>query len=443
MQYLDNILFLVLLIAGFGLFFKSLKEIYRNIKLGREINRSDNPSERWKTMAAVALGQSKMKKRPVAAFLHMIVYVGFVIINIELIEIIVDGIFGTHRFLASIFGDTLYGIFTATLEVLAALVVIAVVAFFIRRNGLKIPRLSSIDLKGWPKNDANWILVIEFCLMMAFFKMNAADWLLQLNGVLAAHGSFPVSSNLIAPIFQSFGFSDGFLHFIERGAWWFHFVGILFFMNYLYYSKHLHIIFAFPNTWYANLEKKGKFNNLESVTQEIKLMMDPNADPYAAQPEGAEPPAKFGAEDIFDLNQVQLLNAYSCTECGRCTAVCPANITGKKLSPRKIMMSTRDRIEEVGKNINKNGKFVDDGKKLLNDYITKEELWACTTCNACVEACPVLIDPLSIIFEMRRFMVMEQSAAPQELNMMMTNIENNAAPWQYNQADRLNWANEN
>ena len=443
MQYLDNILFLVLLIAGFGLFFKSLKEIYRNIKLGREINRSDNPSERWKTMATVALGQSKMKKRPVAAFLHMIVYVGFVIINIELIEIIVDGIFGTHRFLASIFGDTLYGIFTATLEVLAALVVIAVVAFFIRRNGLKIPRLSSIDLKGWPKNDANWILVIEFCLMMAFFKMNAADWLLQQNGVLAAHGSFPVSSNLIAPIFQSFGFSDGFLHFIERGAWWFHFVGILFFMNYLYYSKHLHIIFAFPNTWYANLEKKGKFNNLESVTQEIKLMMDPNADPYAAQPEGAEPPAKFGAEDIFDLNQVQLLNAYSCTECGRCTAVCPANITGKKLSPRKIMMSTRDRIEEVGRNINKNGKFVDDGKKLLDDHIQREELRACTTCNACVEACPVLIDPLSIIMDLRRYMIMEESSMPHEWQLMQNNIENNAAPWQYNQADRLNWANEN
>ena len=443
MQYLDNILFLVLLIAGFGLFFKSLKEIYRNIKLGREINRSDNPSERWKTMATVALGQSKMKKRPVAAFLHMIVYVGFVIINIELIEIIVDGIFGTHRFLASIFGDTLYGIFTATLEILAALVVIAVVAFFIRRNGLKIPRLSSIDLKGWPKNDANWILVIEFCLMMAFFKMNAADWLLQQNGVLAAHGSFPVSSNLIAPIFQSFGFSDGFLHFIERGAWWFHFVGILFFMNYLYYSKHLHIIFAFPNTWYANLEKKGKFNNLESVTQEIKLMMDPNADPYAAQPEGAEPPAKFGAEDIFDLNQVQLLNAYSCTECGRCTAVCPANITGKKLSPRKIMMSTRDRIEEVGRNINKNGKFVDDGKKLLDDHIQREELRACTTCNACVEACPVLIDPLSIIMDLRRYMIMEESSMPHEWQLMQNNIENNAAPWQYNQADRLNWANEN
>ncbi len=442
MQYIDNVLFLFLLIVGFGLFFKSLKEIYRNIKLGREINRSDNPSERWKTMATVALGQSKMNKRPVAAVLHMIVYVGFVIINIELIEIIVDGIFGTHRFLASIFGDTLYGIFTATLEILAALVVIAVVAFFIRRNGLKIPRLSSIDLKGWPKNDANWILLIEFSLMMAFFKMNAADWLLQQKGELAAHGSFPISSNLIAPIYESLGIGDSFLHFIEKGAWWFHFVGILFFMNYLYYSKHLHIIFAFPNTWYANLEKKGKLNNLSSVTQEIKLMMDPNADPYAAQPESAEPPAKFGAEDVFDLHQVQLLNAYSCTECGRCTAVCPANITGKKLSPRKIMMSTRDRIEEVGKNINKNGKFVDDGKKLLDDYITKEELWACTSCNACVEACPVLIDPLSIIIEMRRFLVMEQSAAPQELNMIMTNIENNAAPWQYSQADRLNWANE-
>ena len=441
MQYIDNVLFLLLLIAGFGLFFKSLKEIYRNIKLGREINRTDHPSERWKVMAKVALGQSKMKKRPIAAILHLFVYVGFVIINIELIEIIIDGIFGTHRFLSTIFGDTFYGIFTATLEVLAALVVIAVVAFFIRRNGIKIPRLSSIELKGWPKHDANWILVIEFCLMMAFFKMNAADYLLMSKEGLV-HGSFPISSNLIAPIYESLGFGEGFLHFIEKGAWWFHFVGILFFMNYLYYSKHLHIIFAFPNTWYANLEKKGKFNNLNSVTQEIKLMMDPNADPYAAQPESAEAPAKFGAEDVFDLNQVQLLNAYSCTECGRCTAECPANITGKKLSPRKIMMSTRDRIEEVGKNINKNGKFVDDGKKLLNDYITKEELWACTSCNACVEACPVLIDPLSIIFEMRRFLVMEQSAAPQELNMMMTNIENNAAPWQYNQADRLNWANE-
>lgn len=442
MQYLDNILFLLLLIAGFGLFFRNLKKIYRNILLGRAINRSNNPKERWATMAKVALGQSKMGKRPVAAFLHVLVYVGFVIINIELIEIIIDGIFGTHRFLSSIIGDAAYNVFTATLEVMALLVVIAVVAFFIRRNGLKIPRLSSIDLKGWPKYDANWILVIEFALMMAFFKMNAADYLLQQKGALDAHGSFPVSSVLFSPIFEALDFQEGFLHFIERGAWWFHFIGILFFMNYLYFSKHLHIIFAFPNTWYANLEAKGKFTNLDSVTQEIKLMMDPNADPYAAPPEGAEPPAKFGAEDVFDLNQVQLLNAYSCTECGRCTAVCPANITGKKLSPRKIMMATRDRIEEVGKNIDKNGSFKDDGKKLLNDYITPEEIWACTSCNACVEACPILIDPLSIIVDVRRFMVMEQSAAPQELNLMMANVENNAAPWQYNQADRLNWANE-
>ena len=373
----------------------------------------------------------------------MIVYVGFVIINIELIEIIVDGIFGTHRFLASIFGDTLYGIFTATLEVLATLVVIAVVAFFIRRNGLKIPRLSSIDLKGWPKNDANWILVIEFCLMMAFFKMNAADWLLQQNGVLAAHGSFPVSSNLIAPIFQSFGFSDGFLHFIERGAWWFHFVGILFFMNYLYYSKHLHILLAFPNTYFADLNAKGKLDNLESVTNEVKLMMDPTADPFAAPSNPDAVPAKFGASDVQDLNWVQLLNAYSCTECGRCTSSCPANQTGKKLSPRKIMMDTRDRLEEVGKNIDLNkGVFVEDGKSLLNDYITTEELWACTSCNACVEECPINISPLSIIIDMRRYLVMEQSAAPTELNNVMTNIENNGAPWQYNQMDRLNWANE-
>lgn len=443
MQYIDNIIFLILLVAGFGLFAKSLLKIYRNIRLGHEINRNDRKSERWSTMARVAMGQSKMVKRPVAGVLHLFVYVGFVIINIELIEIIVDGLFGTHRFLASVFGNGFYSFFTATLEILALLVVIGVVVFFIRRNFYGVKRLTMKELFGWPKQDANWILIIEFALMMAFFKMNAADWVLQERGIMPALGSFPISSTILGPIFSGFG--DGFLHFTEKGAWWFHFVGILFFMNYLYYSKHLHIILAFPSTWYANLDKKGKFNNLDSVTKEIKLMMDPNADPYAAPAEGAEAdvPSKFGAEDIFDLNQVQLLNAYSCTECGRCTSVCPANITGKKLSPRLILMKTRDRLEEVGKNIDKNGKFVDDGKKLLNDYISKEELWACTTCNACTDACPVLLDPLSIIFEMRRFLVMEQSAAPQELNLMMTNVENNAAPWQYNQADRLNWASEN
>ncbi|AZA72335.1 (Fe-S)-binding protein [Chryseobacterium indoltheticum] len=443
MQYLDNVFFLILLIAGFGLFGKSLYKIYRNIRLGREINRSDRKAERWETMARVAMGQSRMVKRPIAGILHLFVYVGFVIINIELIEIIVDGIFGTHRFLATIFGHTFYNFFTATLEILAILVIIGVVLFFIRRNFYGVKRLTMKELFGWPKNDANWILIIEFALMVAFFTMNSSDFILQQRGVLAAHGSFPISEMTLVPFLEIFSFDTVFLEIVERGAWWFHFIGILFFMNYLYYSKHLHIILAFPSTWYANLDLYGKFNNLESVTKEIKLMMDPNADPYAAPAEGAEEaPSKFGAEDVFDLNQVQLLNAYSCTECGRCTSVCPANITGKKLSPRLILMKTRDRLEEVGRNIDKNGKFEDDGKKLLNDYITKEELWACTTCNACTEACPVLLDPLSIIFEMRRFLVMEQSAAPQELNLMMTNVENNAAPWQYNQADRLNWAKD-
>ena len=439
MQYIDNVIFLILLVVGFGLFFKSLKEIYRNIKLGREINRTDKKSERWAIMTRVALGQSKMVKRPIAGILHIFVYVGFVIINIELLEIIIDGIFGTHRFLQSILGVSFYAFFTSVLEVLALLVVIAVVVFFIRRNFYGVKRLTMKELFGWPKNDANWILIIEFALMVAFFTMNGADYYADANRF---GSNFPISQYLF-PFFQNFSLDT--LHIIEKSAWWFHFVGILFFMNYLYYSKHLHIILAFPNTWFANLEKKGKFNNLDSVTTEIKLMMDPNADPYATPAEGAtEVPSKFGAEDIFDLDQHQLMSAYSCTECGRCTSVCPANITGKKLSPRLIMMKTRDRLEEVGKNIDaNNGKFVDDGKKLLNDYITKEELWACTTCNACVEACPVLIDPLSIIFEMRRFLVMEQSAAPQELNLMMTNVENNAAPWQYNQADRLNWAKDN
>ena len=439
MQYIDNIIFLFALIVGFGLFFKSTKEIYRNIKLGKKIDRSDQPEVRWKTMGKVALGQSKMVKRPIAGFLHILVYVGFVIINVELIEIIIDGIFGTHRILIDVFGASFYAVFTSILEIFALLVLIAVVLFFIRRNFYGVKRLNMKELFGWPKNDANWILIIEFALMLAFFTMNGADYFTDTQKFSS---NFPISKHLF-PFFENLGEST--LHLIEKSAWWFHFLGILFFMNYLYYSKHLHIILAFPNTWFSNLKPKGQFNNLDSVTKEIRLMMDPNADPYAAAPEvdPNEVPEKFGASDIFDLNQVQLLNAYSCTECGRCTAVCPANITGKKLSPRKIMMDTRDRIEEVGKNINKNGKFVDDGKKLLDDHIQREELWACTTCNACVEACPVLIDPLSIIVEMRRFLVMEQSSAPSELNVMMANVENNAAPWAYNQADRLNWAKEN
>lgn len=441
MSYLDNILFVILLAAGFGYFALNIKKIWRNIKLGTKVNRFDNPSARWNNMAMIALGQSKMVRRPIAGILHIIVYVGFVIINIELLEIIIDGIFGTHRIFSFMGG--FYDFLIASFEVLALLVIIAVVAFWIRRNVIKLWRFIHSDLKGWPKSDANIILYFEVVLMVLFLTMNAADYHLQIAG--AEHytraGSFPVSG-FIAPLFN--GLSVDTVIVIERAAWWLHIAGILAFMNYLYFSKHLHILLAFPNTYFARLDPKGKFENLESVTAEVKLMMDPNADPFAAQPatEG-EMPAKFGASDVHDLNWVQLLNAYTCTECGRCTEACPANITGKKLSPRKIMMDTRDRLEEVGKNIDKNkDTFVDDGKMLLNDYITPEELWACTTCNGCVEACPVSIDPLSIIMDMRRYLVMEQSAAPKELNNVMTNIENNGAPWQYSQMDRLNWKEE-
>lgn len=441
MSYIDNILFVVLLAAGFGYFALNVKKLVRNIKLGRDADRYDNPGERWANMAMIALGQSKMVKRPVSGVLHIIVYVGFIIINIELLEIIIDGIFGTHRLFGFMGG--FYGFLIGFFEILAFAVIVAVAIFFIRRNVIKLKRFIHSDLKGWPKSDANYILYFETVLMILFLTMNAADGYLQSIG--AAHysqaGAFPVSG-FLSPLFE--GMPESTVVIIERAAWWLHITGILIFMNYLYYSKHLHILLAFPNTYFANLKPKGKFENLESVTNEVKLMMDPNADPFAAAPAAeGDVPSKFGASDVQDLNWVQLMNAYTCTECGRCTASCPANITGKKLSPRKIMMDTRDRLEEVGKNIDKNkGTFVEDGKSLLFDYITPEELWACTTCNGCVEACPVNIDPLSIIMDMRRYLVMEQSAAPMELNGMMTNIENNGAPWQYSQMDRLNWKDE-
>jgi len=443
MSILPNILFAVLLIVGIGYFAKNVKKLIRNIKLGQDVNRSDNPSERWKNMAMIALGQSKMVKRPIAGFLHIIVYVGFVIINIEVIEIIIDGLFGTHRVLSFMGG--FYDVLIGSFEVLALLVLIAVFAFWIRRNVMKIQRFLKPEMEGFPKNDANYILYFEVVLMTLFLVMNAADLHLQNvdggYGHFTQVGSFPISQ-FIAPIFD--GMNSGTVFIIERAAWWLHIAGILVFLNYLYFSKHLHILLAFPNTYFANLNPQGQFDNLESVTNEVKLMMDPTADPFAAPANPDAVPAKFGASDVQDLNWVQLLNAYTCTECGRCTSSCPANQTGKKLSPRKIMMDTRDRLEEVGKNIDTNkGVFVPDGKSLLNDYITTEELWACTSCNACVEECPVNISPLSIIMDMRRYLVMEQSAAPMELNNMMTNIENNGAPWQYNQMDRLNWKNEN
>ncbi|MEP3839174.1 MAG: (Fe-S)-binding protein [Algibacter sp.] len=437
MEYIPNLLFAIVLILGIGFFAKNVKKLIRNIKLGQDKDVSDNKSQRWKNMAMIALGQSKMVRRPISGFLHVVVYVGFIIINIEVLEIIIDGLLGTHRIGLSVLPQSVYGFLIGTFEILACLVFVAVIVFWIRRNVIKIARFWKSEMTTWPKNDGNYILYFEMVLMTLFLVMNATDLQFQ------ALNSGNIVSQFITPWFS--GFSESTLHGIERGAWWMHIVGILVFLNYLYFSKHLHILLAFPNTYYGNLKAKGQFNNLDAVTNEVKMMMDPNADPFAVPDEGAEEeiPAKFGASDVQDLNWVQLLNAYTCTECGRCTSECPANLTGKKLSPRKIMMDTRDRLEEVGKNIDTNhGEFKDDGKQLLGDYITKEELWACTTCNACVEACPVSIDPLSIILEMRRYLVMEQSAAPVELNNMMTNIENNGAPWPYNQMDRLNWKDE-
>ena len=434
-MYIDNILFAIILILGIGFFAKNVKKLKRNINLGNDVNRTDNPSARWANMAMIALGQSKMVKRPVAGFLHIIVYAGFIIINLEVLEIMIDGLFGTHRIFSFMGG--FYGFLIGSFEILAVLVLAAVIVFWIRRNVIRLKRFASSDLKGAPKRDADIILYFEMVLMSLFLIMNATD--LHFQHLNAGN----VISQYINPWFTSLEIVQ--VEAIERVAWWLHIIGILVFLNYLYYSKHLHILLAFPNTYFADLNPKGQFDNLESVTNEVKLMMDPNADPFAAQPADANAiPQKFGASDVQDLNWVQLLNAYTCTECGRCTSACPANLTGKKLSPRKIMMDTRDRLEEVGRNIDTNkGTFVPDNKALLNDYITPEELWACTSCNACVEECPVNISPLSIIMDMRRYLVMEKSAAPQSLNSMMTNIENNGAPWQYNQQDRLNWKNEN
>jgi heterodisulfide reductase subunit C len=430
MNFLPNVIFAITLILGISFFARNISKLKRNIALGKDVDVSGNTKIRWKNMARIALGQSKMVRRPIAGILHVIVYVGFVIINIEVLEIIIDGLFGTHRILSGI--GSLYGVLIGTFEILAALVFVAVIIFWFRRNVVRIRRFMSSEMKGWPKQDGNLILYFEIVLMGLFIIMNATDAEFQ------SMNSGNIISQFLAPLFEGYN-----VHLIERAAWWMHIIGILIFLNYLYYSKHLHILLAFPNTYYGSVKPKGQFNNLEAVTNEVKLMMDPSIDPFAASDDEGSTPDKFGASDVQDLNGIQLLNAYTCTECGRCTSECPANQTGKKLSPRKIMMDTRDRLVEVGANIDANkGEFTADGKQLLGDYITNEELWACTSCNACVEACPISIDPLSIILEMRRYLVMEQSAAPMELNAMMSNIENNGAPWPYNQMDRLNWKNE-
>jgi heterodisulfide reductase subunit C len=427
-----QIIFILILGAAIYLFSKNAGKIRRNILLGRDTDRSDNPALRWKTMAKVALGQSKMVKKPFAAILHFFIYVGFVIINIEVLEILIDGVFGTHRIFSKVLGG-LYDVLIGSFEVLAVLVLVACVAFLCRRNIAHLKRFNGVEMTKWPKSDANYILIIEILLMSAFLTMNAADQKLQLLnwGHYIQAGTFPISV-FLAPLLPD---NVTGLEMIERGCWWFHIVGILAFLNYLPYSKHFHILLAFPNTYYSNLNPKGKFENMASVTNEVKAMLDPTFTPPAADV------SRFGAKDVTDLTWKNLMEAYTCTECGRCTSVCPANQTGKLLSPRKIMMDTRDRITEVGKGIDAQGKDFKDDKSLLDNYISREELWACTSCNACTEACPVNINPLEIIVELRQYIVMEESQAPASLNNMFGNVENNGAPWKYSNADRLNWAN--
>lgn len=439
---LSSIIFIAILIGGGAWFAMNVSKIRRNILLGREVQLNDNSGERWKTMLLVAFGQQKMFSRPLPAVLHLFLYVAFVITQIELIEIIVDGVSGSHR----IFRPSLGGFYTflvSFIEVLSVLAFIGTIAFLSRRNLIKVPRLNMQELKGWPMKDANLILIMEIILICCIFMMNGADEVLYTRGLSHAVNTGDNSlglaiSSVIGPALFG-GLSDGALHFIERFGWWGHIVMVFAFLNYLPYSKHLHIVLGFPNTYFSNLQKKGKLSTLESVTDVVA----PNFDPSYVAKTDPNVPQRFGVKDVTDLTWKNLLDAYTCTECGRCTSACPQNLTGKKLSPRKIMMDTRDRLEEVGKNIDANkGQFVDDGKSLF-DRISSEEIWACNTCNACVQECPVNIDPLSIIVEMRRYLVMEQSQSPNELNMMFTNMENNGAPWQFSPSDRANWVNEN
>jgi heterodisulfide reductase subunit C len=434
------IIFGVITLVAIAFFTWNVRKIIRNIKLGRDLDRSDNKGQRWKTMLLVAFGQQKMFARPIPALLHLCIYGAFVITQIELIEIFIDGVFGTHRVFMEMLGG-FYTFIISFIEILSVLAFLATLAFLARRNLLKLPRFHWPEMKGWPKLDGNLILYAELVLIIFIFMMNGAGEVMHVSATGESMG-FTISQ-FIGPALLG-GMDAGALHTVEQIGWWGHIIVVFAFLNYLPYSKHFHIILAFPNTYYSNLKAKGEFNNLENVKKEVMLMMDPNADPYAAPPEPVEgeEPGKFGAKDVGDLTWKSLLDSYTCTECGRCTSNCPASQTGKLLSPRKIMMDTRDRLEEVGKNIDKHGKDHDDGKSLLHDYITEEELRACTSCNACTDACPVNIDPLTIIVDLRRFLVMEESKSPDEWTTMFNNIENNGAPWAFPVADRMKWAEE-
>lgn len=439
---ISSIAFLALL-GVFGYFFtKRIGLIRYYINLGKDEIINDRKNERWSQMARVAMGQSKMSRRPIAGFLHLFVYLGFIIINIEVLEIVIDGIFGTHRIFGPYLGG-LYDFLIGSFEILAILVLVACVIFLIRRNIIKIKRFWSPEMKGWPKNDANLILIFEILLMGAFLKMNAFDQILQARGVehYAQAGSYPISQ-FLTPLFD--GFSNETLILFERFTWWFHIIGIFCFAIYVTYSKHFHIFLAFPNTWYARLTPLGEIDNLQSVKKEVELMMDPSADPYATPPptEEAAVPETFGVKDVTDLSWKSVMDGFTCTECGRCTSVCPANQTGKLLSPRKIMMDTRDRAEELGDYKKKNGDDAHDGKSLLRDFISEEEIWACTSCNACVDICPVMINPLDIILGLRRNLIMEESKSPESITVMFNNIENNGAPWAFSPADRDKWKEE-